>query len=956
MTIQSVKTTAALRNVAVIFLFSVTFFAQGPATELTLNDQLSAETKGGETKAYVVSLPADHTARIEVVQDGIDVNFQAYDLNGQPSIIGLSPSGLYGNDLILVTAKQAGTYRVEVMTADPRAKPGRYAIVLKEIRPTVDEDFRINEATSKILQLAQEATRIKYDGTIKGLEDAIAKWDEAIIISRIKKDKVWEGVAIVAKGLIYEQLGEVQAGRDAFLQSLQLWRELGNRQYEGSALNNLGFSYMNLGEPEKSVLYFEQAIATHRETKDRPSEGSSLNNLAYAYMKLGEYERSEDFFRQALVIKKDDQSLRDKRILSNTLNNLGTVLMLRGKSAEGMEFLQRSLDLRGQTEYPWGVANSLLNLGKYQWESSEKEAGFEKLTKANEMSLQLGDRRMQSESYYQLAKAENEKGNVGKAIENVSKGLEIIKEIRSRLAGSESRYAYFSTVQNFYDLYIDLLVTRFDKEGDKLDVELAFELSERSRSRSLIEVLQEARVKFTNEIDPALLAEQRNLQKLINDRYASRQALLGGKPTPAQVTKVNGEISELNTQIQGVKLKIRRNNPKLADLSEGKTTSFASIQQSLGDDTVLLEYRLGETRSFLWCVTRSSIALIKLPSRSIIEAKAKQFYDGIVANRAIDKTLNLQLSRELSDILLGEVSGEIEGKRLAIVAHGILQYAPFSALSSPNSVNKELLLVETNEIVFLPSASVLAELRENQPEQNKKTIAIFADPVFDLDDSRIGRNPSNRPEDTNVALNSLLRDFRFGESLPRLLASRQEAKNISNLVEKPMVEVLMDFQASRQNIETAQLRDFKILHFATHGLLNSTRPELSGLVFSMYNKDGQKQDGFLSLNDVYNLDLSSDLVVLSACQTALGKDVRGEGIIGLSRGFLYAGADRIIASLWKVDDSATAEFMKRFYTNYLQKEMSESKALQQTKNEMKKIKRFQSPYYWSAFTLLGDWK
>lgn len=119
---------------------------------------------------------------------------------------------------------------------------------------------------------------------------------------------------------------------------------------------------------------------------------------------------------------------------------------------------------------------------------------------------------------------------------------------------------------------------------------------------------------------------------------------------------------------------------------------------------------------------------------------------------------------------------------------------------------------------------------------------------------------------------------------------------------------------------------------------------------------GQKQDGFLNLNDVYNLDLSSELVVHSACQTALGKDVRGEGIIGLSRGFLYAGADKIIASLWKVDDSATAEFMKRFYTNYLQKGMFESKALQETKNEMKKIKRFQSPYYWSAFTLLGDWK
>ncbi len=165
-----------------------------------------------------------------------------------------------------------------------------------------------------------------------------------------------------------------------------------------------------------------------------------------------------------------------------------------------------------------------------------------------------------------------------------------------------------------------------------------------------------------------------------------------------------------------------------------------------------------------------------------------------------------------------------------------------------------------------------------------------------------------------------------------------------------------DFDASLENLDDAELSNYRILHFATHGLLNTKRPELSGLVLSIYDKKGKQQDGFLSLNDIYNLDLDSEMVVLSACQTALGKDVRGEGLIGLSRGFLYAGSKRIVASLWKVDDAATAEFMSRFYKNHLQNKMSASAALRQAKIEMKKIPRYKSPFYWSAFTLLGEWK
>lgn len=946
---ELLKATVIISTMAVVFLFCNNSFAQDSPAQLTLNSVLNAEIKGGEKKVYTVELSANETARVEVVQNGIDVGLSAVNPQGKEFIFSLSPSGLYGDDLILVTAKEPGIYKVEVSPASPRANLGKYSIVLKEIRPTVDEDLRINEASMKILQLAGEADQLKYNGTIEGLRGAIAKWDEAIAISKIKKDKVWEGVAIVAKGLIYKQLGELQNALDSYLRSLEIWRELGNRQYEGTSVNNIGTAYSDLGEYEKSVQYFEQSVNINREVGDRISLGFSLNNLADAYRRLGDFTKAENYFKQSLVIKREDTTARGKRSLAVSLKNYGYVLAQTGEREKGLALIEESLAVRREVEHQWGITDSLLTLGKIK-----EENRFENYTEANRIALEAGDRRLQAESFYLLAETEQSRGNITKAIENITKGLDLIEEIRSEIVGSQSRYAYFSTVQNYYELYTDLLISRFEKTKNKADSALALEISERSRSRSLVELLEEAKVDFKKGIDPKLLAEQKNLLKQINDKYGRREALLSGKQNAEQIAKINGEINELNTQIQNVNIKIRRENPKFADLSEGKTISANEIQKLLDDKTVLLEYKLGEKRSFLWLVTNDSIKFYQLPKREDIEQTARKFYDLTVRNDKNEQNDLERTSQKLNDILLSKVLDGIKEKRLAIVADGLLQYLPFSALQN----SYKSYLADKNEIIILPSASVLSQLRDNpqNSEPENKTIAIFADPVFDVQDSRIAKNFNDRQNEENTALAKVLRDFRVGETLPRLLASREEARNISNLIDKNKVDVEMDFEANLENIEKSNLKDYRIIHFATHGLLNSMRPELSGLVFSLYDKNGEKQNGFLSLNDIYNLDLSSDLIVLSACQTALGKDVRGEGLIGMSRGFLYAGSNRIVASLWKVDDSATAEFMKRFYTNHLQNGMPASKALQQTKIEMKKIKRYNSPYYWSAFTLLGDWK
>ena len=798
---ERTKTTVILNILAVVFLFCTNSFAQDAPTNLTLNAVLNAEIKGGEKKVYTVDLASNQTARIEVVQDGVDVGLSAINPLGEEFIFSLSPSGYFGDDLILVTANQSGVYKVEVSPSDPRAKLGRYSIVLKEIRPTIEEDLRINEASAKVLELAGQADQLKYNGTIEGLRGAIAKWDEAITVSKIKKDKVWEGVAIVAQGLIYKQLGELQNALDSYLRSLEIWRELGNRQYEGSAVNNIGTAYTDLGEYEKSIPYFEQSANINQEVGDRLSLGFSLGNLADSYRRIGDFTKAGDYFKQSLVIKREETTARGKRTLAVTLKNYGKMLILLGETEKGLMLIQESLDLRREVEYSWGIADSLLAIGKIK-----EENRFENYTEANRIALEVGDRRLQAESFYLLAEAEQSRGNITKAIENIIKGLDLIEQIRSEIISSQIRYAYFSTVQNYYELYTDLLVSRFEKTKKTEDLALALEISERSRSRSLVELLQEANVNFRQGIDPKLLAEQKNLQKQINDKYVRRETLLANKANPEQITKINGEILELNTQIQNVNIKIRRENPKLADLSEGKTITANEIQKLLDAETVLLEYKLGEKRSFLWFVTKDSIEIFTLPSRDKIEEKAKSFYNSVVANNKNEQAKRLEISKDLSKILLSPVAAKLANKRLAIVADGVLQYLPFSALQYSDSNY----LADKNEIIILPSASVLAQLRENpnRLKQNNKTIAIFADPVFDFEDSRIAKN--NKPNEENTVLTKVLRDFRFGETLPRLLASRQEAKifRISLIKMK-----LMSVWILKRILQISKTRILKIIEF-----------------------------------------------------------------------------------------------------------------------------------------------
>jgi CHAT domain-containing protein len=377
--------------------------------------------------------------------------------------------------------------------------------------------------------------------------------------------------------------------------------------------------------------------------------------------------------------------------------------------------------------------------------------------------------------------------------------------------------------------------------------------------------------------------------------------------------------------------------------------SLPELSKELDPRTVVLEYSLGREASYLFVVTSEGVREIPLEGRAKIEAAARKLYAVWSAHQ--DSPADCAA---LSQMLLGPVRDDIRGKRVVVVPDGALAYIPFDALFADPGHR----LIESNDVVAVVSLSTLKLMRDRTRDRAPATklVAVFADPVFSGKDPRVepNRNPSSSAA-RGAELTRSVGDAGL-EDLERLVSSRREAAAISALAPEKQRWEALDFDASLASVHDPRLADYRIVHFATHGLMNSRDPRLSGLVFSLVDRQGRPKNGFLRADEVANLKLGADLVVLSACQTALGKELRGEGLLGLARGFMYAGAPRVIASLWTVADSATTDLMSGFYQTLLGSHVPASEALRAAKLQLIRNPLRSAPYYWAGFSLEGDWR
>ncbi|HYE75996.1 MAG TPA: CHAT domain-containing protein, partial [Blastocatellia bacterium] len=585
-----------------------------------------------------------------------------------------------------------------------------------------------------------------------------------------------------------------------------------------------------------------------------------------------------------------------------------------------------------------------------------------------------------------FARLEERTGNLNAAREYGENAINIIESQRESFSNDELRASFAAGSRGFYDFQIGLLMKLHALDRTKGNDAIAFQLSERSRARGLLNVLNEARAEVMQGGDRTLLEREKRLRVQINDKARRLTQALSSKASEKRGEAIEKELNTLLADLQTVRAQIRISSPRYAALTQPQPLAVKELQAKLDDNTVLLEYALMPERSFLWAVSRNAFKSYEVPKHSEIETLSRRAYELFTRSheRAIRGQAQLAAA-ELSQKILGPVAAELKGKRLIIVGDGALQYVPFAALPEPANIEKGAVdektilhpltsnpqpLIINHDLVYLPSASLLSLLGQERGsvKQAEKTIAVLADPVFQLNDQRVTKSlvARNSPQ-VNTA--TLMAQTRGGfdqltrsasetgtAGFARLPYTRQEAEAIFSLTSTRDGLKALDFKANRESATSKELSQYRILHFATHGLINSQHPELSGLVLSLVDEKGEPQDGFLRLHDIYNLNLNADLVVLSACRTALGKEVNGEGLIGLTRGFMYAGAKSVIASLWDVRDEATAELMKRFYHNMLKQGQLPSAALRAAQISVLQEPRWSAPYFWAGFTMQGAWK
>ncbi len=995
------------------FVFSCFGQNNSPKTEdptLEFGQTIEREIAGGGRHDYKLKLSQGQFVRVEAEQINCDLIFALYSYTADENFFDVNNSSPNGIESATAAVSKDGEYNLQVVSMS--SKNGSYKLKIAELRPAAPKELNLTAgivlSNLAFLKVTSSSTT---DSILKGIDDneaaldkfrlagdksfesrtlnnigsiynklgngkkALEYYQQALQISTAIGDKYEISLNLSNLGAVYQAQGEWQSAFDALLKSLELRREIKHVRGEVMSLNRIGCFLRLLGENTRALEYFQQSLDIIKNNNlSRNYEADALENIGAIYLSSGEFEKAQATFQKALEISKITTSRRRE---ATYLNYLGKVYFLLGDNEKSLRHLDESFKIGVELNDKILKAEVLKNLGQVQSMVGDTDKSLVSFNQSLEIFRVINDRQNLAETLLNTARAESKKGNLEAAQSKAEEAIDFIESIRTRVPTTDFRNSFSVNLQDYYEFYVELLMMRQRlTPGKGFDV-LAFQASERARARGLLNLLNESNADISRGVDPKLLAKESELKNLLAARLENLTKVLSGKAEEEKTVKLKNEIEQIRCEYEQTEAQIRTTSPHYAALTQPKPLTLAEIQKEVLDaDSVLLEYALGETKSFLWVVTKNSFETIELPAREKIERTARQVYETLTArNKRVkfETTDERQEriegtdaefavhSKNLSQMILAPAARAFDNKRLLIVADGALQYVPFASL-----LRDEKYLIETNEIVNLPSASVLSVLRKEMKSREipTKTLAVFADPIFDKNDERlveaVNKNKSKPVFQTVAARNSTRGEAGFfgtreGLELGRLPFTRREASLVSAQVPAGRQLKRLDFEANRQLALSPELSAYRYVHFATHGFIDNQMPEQSGIVLSLFDENGAPQDGFLRVGDIYNLRLNAEMVVLSGCRTGLGREIRGEGLVGLTRGFMYAGARRVTVSLWDVNDEATAELMGRFYGEMLgQKKLQPVAALRQAQIMMIKNKRWQNPYFWAPFVLQGE--
>ena len=594
------------------------------------------------------------------------------------------------------------------------------------------------------------------------------------------------------------------------------------------------------------------------------------------------------------------------------------------------------------------------------------------------------------------------------AVANYRESLGTIETLRQgSLRADESRTTFLASIKDVFDeaaaanaalALMTNTASGAPLSGKSLEYAAeAFRINEQSKARSLLDMLSETDAAITEGVPADLLKrKQENLDRQQDIADVLTGVSISTEDVKKKPSELDSDLEKLQVEYEEIENQIRTASPRYASLTSNKPLTLAEVQQNVLDDqTVLVEYALQADDSYLFVVGKSAVNLFKLPPRMSIDRLAMALREQLIpsklqrrivgidvaeANRGLgiattapeDVAPFIAASNALYKVVLEPAATMIGDKRLMVVADGALNYIPFEVLlksSDPGDFSSLNYLVKTNEVVYAPSASVVAAIKQQRTKSTGRAMLIIADPVFNSNDARAQKRttaPANDAEVRGLGIQSALTDVSGttpapnaqmeGLPLARLNGTRTEADQISKFAKTTggQADVWLDLDANEDNLAARDISKYRVIHVATHGLLNAERPQFTGVVLSLVGN--KTHDGFVRTDEVFNLHLGAPLVMLSACETGLGKEKRGEGVMGLTRAFMYAGAPTVGVSLWSVADKSTADLMTDFYKRLLSAEgTTSSSALRGAQLAMISGKKYSAPFFWAPFVLVGDW-
>ncbi len=819
------------------------------------------------------------------------------------------------------------------------AVPGVVSYARDEQPPGSEVSGERSTAQGEIRSLLATAEDHRREGR---MEDALTAYQRAAGLAREIADRDLLAESLSHLGLVYRYLADYHLAVTLYYQALEICRDLRDVPCCAEALHNIGVSYTYLGELQAAKDTLGDALAAWNTNYEK---GATLTALATVYDLEGEHEKAIEHFRRALALRHrtpevDEETRRRGKAV--TLDRLATAFKNAGRTDDARDAYQRALVLWLAVGDRPNIAVTRENLGWLFVDRQQPDAALSHFEQA--LPLFEESRLLQplAHTLLGMGHAYRQKRDLATATGVLSRASDITESLRSKTRSPRLRASFLAHRRSFYELHVDVLMRRYELEKDPKYSAQALRAAERFRARSLLELLNEERAALRLVAEKGVLDLEDRLHREMTAKDQQRLDMLHREAPTGEIAEVEKQQRYLSLQYEHLKAQLRS---RLPDLPPSEPLKVRQLHGLLDDGTLLLFYALGEERSFLWLVSREKILPYQLPGREEIEDEARKAYAWFsTSDQRGGEAAGREAAARLSEILLGPVAAALGDHRLVVVADGLLHHVPFAALPSPGGSSDSL--IADREIVSIPSASVLATLRRRAVERRPapKQLAVVADPVFGPDDPRSAAGAVEKTQ---------------GPTLPppeRLEHSREEGRAILDLVAPDDRHSALGFEANREMILGGALDRYRLVHFAVHGELHDQRPEYSHLVLSLLDRQGRPLNGRLYMHEIDDLHMPADLVVLSACNTALGKLVRGEGLIGMTRSFMDAGASRVLVSLWYVNDEATARLMETFYRQMLVEGKTAAAALRAAQLWMRKESKWRAPYYWAGFVLQGDWR